>query len=758
LLSNTQALQELSVDHFATMKSLSRLTLDGILVFVLPVLCEAANVTVNVSSSVSTVATTAYGIHTSVYDNQNANAALPGQLIASGVNTLRYPGGGYADIYHWSIQKGSPWQDGSYGYLGPSTDFGSFIGLLANAHAQAVITVNFGSGVLWNAGHTTLVAPPTNAEPQEAAAWVAYANADASIYGTPNDVAIGTDSIGNNWKTAGFWAKLRSSTAAQYQTWATAGGVYDAASSFLAINHSTPVGVKYWEIGNETFGSGFYGGGDGYSVNYAVPYPYTNYVRQWNAALSPTTYGQQVRLFSLAMKAVDPTIKIGAAVSTPPGDYSWDIDNTGQRWTPQVLAQCYSNIDFVIAHWYPTSSGNGSVILTGSSGVGTTLPFMINGQTAGQDSDTNSGLRDWINAYRPSDGTNVQIFITEFGYMGSVNNSVLGPVNALFGADAYATWMEYGVSNVDYLEMNKGAFLGDANPPVRGAVYYSIQLMHNIANVGDPLIRATSDTSSLRAHAAVHGGKLGLLLLNESPTLGQTVNVTVTNAYLTASGTKIQYGTNNFVSGNIVPATPPSTNTVSGLSNLFSVTIPAYSMVEFIIPIVSNTAPDLSPISDQILGVGQTLAFTASATDTDQPPQTLTFSLLSGPTNATLNATSGDFSWRPWVTQANSSNRFTLSVTDNGTPSLSDTQSFNVTVNPVTIPTLSSFAIAGGQPTLQINGDSGPDYEVLTSTDLVNWVALFITNSPPMPFQWTDTNSAALPAQFYRIKVGPPLP
>jgi hypothetical protein len=27
-----------------------------------------------------------------------------------------------------------------------------------------------------------------------------------------------------------------------------------------------------------------------------------------------------------------------------------------------------------------------------------------------------------------------------------------------------------------------------------------------------------------------------------------------------------------------------------------------------------------------------------------------------------------------------------------------------------------------------------------------------------MPFQWTDTNSAALPAQFYRIKVGPPLP
>ena len=62
----------------------------------------AANVTVNVTSNLSIVAPTAFGIHTSVYDNQNGNAALPGRLVASGVNTLRYPGGGYADVYHWS--------------------------------------------------------------------------------------------------------------------------------------------------------------------------------------------------------------------------------------------------------------------------------------------------------------------------------------------------------------------------------------------------------------------------------------------------------------------------------------------------------------------------------------------------------------------------------------------------------------------------------------------------------------------------------
>ena len=28
--------------------------------------------------------------------------------------------------------------------------------------------------------------------------------------------------------------------------------------NFLAINHPTPEGIKYWEIGNETFGTGYY--------------------------------------------------------------------------------------------------------------------------------------------------------------------------------------------------------------------------------------------------------------------------------------------------------------------------------------------------------------------------------------------------------------------------------------------------------------------------------------------------------------------
>jgi hypothetical protein len=94
-------------------------------------------------------------------------------------------------------------------------------------------------------------------------------------------------------------------------------------------------------------------------------------------------------------------------------------------------------------------------------------------------------------------------------------------------------------------------------------------------------------------------------------------------------------------------------------------------------------------------------------------------------------------------------------VTDNGTPNLSATQSFLVAVRPLPSPQISSVALDGGQLVLQVSGDSGPDYQIQTSTNLVNWSALLTTNSPAMPFIWTN-NPADLPKNFFRILAGPP--
>jgi hypothetical protein len=75
------------------------------------------------------------------------------------------------------------------------------------------------------------------------------------------------------------------------------------------------------------------------------------------------------------------------------------------------------------------------------------------------------------------------------------------------------------------------------------------------------------------------------------------------------------------------------------------------------------------------------------------------------------------------------------------------------------LPSVASIGLANGQFTLKVsNSIAGPDYAVQASADLINWSTLFITNSPPLLFGWTDTNATSLPAQFYRVKIGPPLP
>jgi hypothetical protein len=170
-----------------------------------------------------------------------------------------------------------------------------------------------------------------------------------------------------------------------------------------------------------------------------------------------------------------------------------------------------------------------------------------------------------------------------------------------------------------------------------------------------------------------------------------------------------------------------------------------------------NAPPTLGPIANQTVNVGQTVAFTASATDADRPPQTLTYALLAGATNATLTTNNGAFSFRPLVTQANSTNSFTLKVSDNGTPSMSATQSFSVVVNPLSAPGISNVSVGAGQFSFSVSGQNGPDYAIETSTNLTQWRVVLITNSPALPFIWTEA-ATNLPHRFYRAKLGPPLP
>jgi hypothetical protein len=168
----------------------------------------------------------------------------------------------------------------------------------------------------------------------------------------------------------------------------------------------------------------------------------------------------------------------------------------------------------------------------------------------------------------------------------------------------------------------------------------------------------------------------------------------------------------------------------------------------------SNHAPALASIPDQTLNAGVSFNVTNVASDPDAPPQTLTFSLLAAPTNASLNSSNGVLTWRPLVSQANSTNMITVKVADNGFPSLSATSSFSAAVNPLSSPTINSIDSSEGVVNLSVSGALGPDYTLLTSTNLIDWQALLTTNPPAMPLLLFDTNSSDA-ARFYRFQLGP---
>jgi cyclophilin family peptidyl-prolyl cis-trans isomerase len=78
-----------------------------------------------------------------------------------------------------------------------------------------------------------------------------------------------------------------------------------------------------------------------------------------------------------------------------------------------------------------------------------------------------------------------------------------------------------------------------------------------------------------------------------------------------------------------------------------------------------NQTPVLGAIGDKVAIRDQLLTFTAVTTDADQPAQTLTYSLGAGaPAGATIDATTGVFTWTPTAGQAPGTYTITVRVSD----------------------------------------------------------------------------------------------
>jgi hypothetical protein len=165
---------------------------------------------------------------------------------------------------------------------------------------------------------------------------------------------------------------------------------------------------------------------------------------------------------------------------------------------------------------------------------------------------------------------------------------------------------------------------------------------------------------------------------------------------------------------------------------------------------MTNRPPTITTVPTQNVKVGQALSLTVSASDPDQPQQTITYSLDTPPTGASIGASSGVFTWTPTSAQVGT-NKITVRVTDNGQPVLSATANFDVVVTEQATITIDATMNANGSPNINWNSQSGTVYRVeykQTLTD-ANWILLQQITATGASESISDPNPGQ--QRFYRV-------
>ena len=167
-----------------------------------------------------------------------------------------------------------------------------------------------------------------------------------------------------------------------------------------------------------------------------------------------------------------------------------------------------------------------------------------------------------------------------------------------------------------------------------------------------------------------------------------------------------------------------------------------------------NVAPVLATISDRTNYIGTIVSVTATASDSDIPANTLTFSLgTNAPAGAAIDPNSGLFQWT--IPGPNSStNTITVLVTDNGSPSRSSSQTFTVVGRIATSPVAFDFQIINGDVVINFGGIPGEVYRVQATPSLsppIQWTAVStnVASSNGL-FRFVDSQARTFPMRFYR--------
>jgi hypothetical protein len=429
-----------------------------------------------------------------------------------------------------------------------------------------------------------------------------------------------------------------------------------AAAWVQNANVTNNYGITYWEVGNEVYGNGTYGANweaDSHcTTSSGTPVTIGSEPSQtYNCG--PGVYATNVLSFISAMKAASANIHV-CAVLTTPGYWPDNVTNattSPQPWNQTVLTKLGAKTDCVIVHYYPAyGTTDVAAMLTDPSGI----PGIV------------STIKAQVQQYAGVNPANVPIVVTETNSTIATNTQP----GALFAADMYMSWLENGVTNVDWWDQHNGPGTpsvingaqdygdygifssggngsGVTEPPLDTpfAPYYGIQMLGKLGAPGDAMVNSTSGNALVKVHAVRRaGGGLNVLIDNEDPTNSYTANLTYNN--FTPSGGPTVYTLAN--NAHAITSTTQSSAT--------SVTVGPYSLTVLQIPGSGSTvatapgAPgqpavsNLSSSTSSSTSGTATLSWTASAAGTYPVANYQVYqlgsagsTLVASPTGTTLN-------------------------------------------------------------------------------------------------------------------------
>lgn len=338
--------------------------------------------------------------------------------------------------------------------------------------------------------------------------------------------------------------------------------------------HGEASRIKFWTVGNESFG--------GWEADlHAKPHNPATYA----AAMSgPTGY------YAL-MKAADPNARIGVVVNGGPGYDGWD------RY---VLS--HAPYDFVELHWYAQDPGKESdsfllhqapdafsqairtvrneLVLAGkprtpilvgevnsvSYNPGKQTVSIVNALFTGQ--VLVEGIRDRLaaDAWWFGDGGTQNCGHNNASNLYGFQN--WGSYDLIFGGTAY--------SYNNCTSNTRGPIVPEGALSPSGEAF---KLVGEFAKPGEHLLSVKSASPEIRAYAATQGDGYAVLLFNLTRTARETVAISLEHAPKTQySGTDIVYGKTQYDHSRNNVWTPAMTRKLGRLGDTFSLTLPPWSI------------------------------------------------------------------------------------------------------------------------------------------------------------------------------------